>query len=129
MNSHVEILPATTRLQDIPRDVEKAFLAADASGDVMGAITARSLAGLGDRQGLLADIVQHNYVIVSPSDSLWAVVAAMRSTDLHYALVVLPDLALKDNPPGAIKASAVKGLISRNNIIDTLAVDVDLFGV
>ena len=67
------------------------------------------------------DIAQRNYVVVLPDDSVWKVVAAMRSTDSEFALVASHD--------GDLVASSVQGIITRKNIMDVLADDMELFGV
>ena len=88
-----------------------------------GAVTEESLTALGHANptGVIGDVVQHNYVVVSPDDSVWKVVAAMRSTDSAFALVASHD--------GDLSASSVQGIITRKGIMDVLADDMELFGV
>jgi CBS domain-containing protein len=70
---------------------------------------------------VIGDVAQRNYVVVSPNDSVWKVVAAMRSNDSAFALVAAHD--------GDLSASHVQGIITRKNIMDVLADDMELFGV
>jgi len=123
MNSHPEILPATTRLQDLPADRNEVFVVTDGSGAVAAAVTGESLAAFGRAKptAVIGDVVQRNYVVVSPGDSVWQVVAAMRSTDAAFALVA--------SQQEDLSASSVQGIITRKHIMDTLAGDIELFGV
>lgn len=123
MNSHLEILPAATRLQDLPSNRNEIFLVTNGSGAVAGAVTGESLASLGHAKptAAIGDVVQRNYVVVSPDDSVWEVVAAMRSTDSAFALVASHDVNLS--------AARVQGIITRKDIMGTLADDMELFGV
>ena len=64
---------------------------------------------------------QRNYVVVSPDDSVWKVVASMRSTGSAFALVAAHD--------GDLSAMSVQGIITRKSIVEVLADDMELFGV
>jgi CIC family chloride channel protein len=122
MNSHPQILPATTRLRDLPSNGSEAFVVIDASGAVTAAVTGESLAALGHAKpiAVIGDVLQRNFVVVSPGDSVWKVVAAMRSTDSAFALVAADD--------GDLSASRVQGIITRKDIMDAFAGDMELFG-
>ena len=123
MISHPEILRPTTRLQDLRSDRNEAFVVTDASGRVAAAVTGDSLAALSQAKptAIIGDVVQGNCVVVSPSDSVWDVVAAMRSTGSAFALVA--------SHKSDFSASSIQGIITRKVILDTLAVDMELFGV
>jgi chloride channel protein, CIC family len=123
MNSHLEILPAGTLLQDVGSKRNDVFIVTDASGGVVGAVTAESLKILGNAKPTtaIAEIVERSYVIVSPGDSVWQVVAAMRAADSALALVAPSERALS--------ATRVQGVITRKILMDVLANDMELFGV
>ncbi len=123
MNSQVEILPAAGHLHDLASTNNDAYIVTDESGAVTGAITGESLADLHRARSTarIGDFVHRNYVIVSPSDSLASVVFIMGTTNSAFALVAPHD--------GSLLATEVQGVISRKNIMDTLARDIDLFGV
>jgi CIC family chloride channel protein len=122
MNVHLEILPAATRLQDLPSERDGAFVVTDESGAVVGAVTRESLPGLdhATTTAAIGDVMRPDYVVVSPGDSLWNVVAAMSSTNSSIVLVALHD--------GPLSAVEVQGVITRKDIMDTLAGDMELFG-
>jgi CBS domain-containing protein len=65
-------------------------------------------------------VLQRNYVVVSPGDSLGDVLAAMSSTGSAFALVASHD--------GNLSATEVRGMITRKDIMDTVAGDMELFG-
>jgi predicted transcriptional regulator len=123
MNSHVEVLAAATRLRDLTAVGNAAYVVTDESGSAAGAFTGESLAALEDAKSnaTIEDVFRHNYVVVSPGDSLWDVVAAMSSTNCTFALVA--------SHKGDLPATEVKGMISRKDIMDILARDMELFGV
>ena len=93
MNSHVGIVPASTPLHELPKKTNEAFVVAEENGAVEGAVTGERLADMGDANPTTTtgDIAQRNYVVVLPEDSVWKVVAAMRSTDSEFALVASHD--------------------------------------
>jgi len=123
MNSHVGIVPAATPLHELPKKTNEAFVVAEENGAVEGAVTGERLADMSDANPTTTtgDIAQRNYVVVLPEDSVWKVVAAMRSTDSEFALVASHD--------GNLSASSVQGIITRRNIMIVLANDMELFGV
>jgi chloride channel protein, CIC family len=123
MDSQLKILPATTRLQDLPSGKSQVFVVTDRSGAVKGAVAGESLTALGHVRptAVIGDVVQDDYVVVSPADSVWNIVAAMRSTGSTFALVASPD--------GVLSAARVQGIITRKIIMDVLADDMELFGV
>ena len=123
MHSPAKVLPAATRLRDLAATGNEVFVATDESGAVTGAFTGESLAALEDARSnaTIEDVFRHNYVVVSPGDSLWAVVAAMSSANSAFALVA--------SHKGDLSATEVKGMISRKDIMDTLARNMELFGV
>ena len=123
MNSPVKVLPATTRLRDLASTANGACVVTDESGTVGGAFTGESLAALEDAKSsaTIEDVFRHNYVVVLPSDSLWNVIAAMSSTNSAFALVA--------SHKGDLSATEVKGMISRKDVMDTLARNMELFGV
>jgi len=123
MNAQLAILPAATRLQDFLPDKNEACIVADESGVVEGAITAESLVAVGSIKpnAVIGDVAERNYVVVSPDDSVWKVVVAMRSAGAAVALVALNG--------GDLRAGSVKGIITRKRILDILADDMELFGV
>jgi CBS domain-containing protein len=90
---------------------------------VVGIVTAESLTahGSADSTAVILDAAQRDFVVVSPHDSVWKVVAAMRSTDSAFALVASRD--------GDLSAGRVQGIITRKDVMDILADDMELFGV
>ena len=66
-------------------------------------------------------LAEPNYVFVSPITSVWEVVAAMRSTGSAFALVTSSQKELS--------SAGVQGIISRQDIFNVLAEDMELFGV
>jgi chloride channel protein, CIC family len=123
MNSQLGILPAAARIQDLPSNGNEAFVVIDSSGAVRGAITRENLTALGraNPTAIIGDIVQRNYVAVSADSSVWDVVAAMRSTDSAFALVA--------SHKGDLSAGSVQGIITRKDIMEALASDMEVFGV
>jgi chloride channel protein, CIC family len=123
MNSRLEVFPAATCLQDLSRDGNKACIVADGSDAVVGIVTGESLTahGNGDSTAVIGDAAQSDFVVVSPQDSVWKVVAAMRSANSSFALVA--------SRGGNVSASSVQGIITRKDIMDILADDMELFGV
>jgi CBS domain-containing protein len=123
MNSQVGIVPAATRLHDLPSNKYEAFVVAEKNGAVEGAVTGERLTDMGDANptAVIGDVARRDYVVVSPDDSVWKVVAAMRSTGSAFALVASHD--------GDLSASSVQGIITRKNIMIVLADDMELFGV
>jgi CIC family chloride channel protein len=123
MNSHLQILPAATRLQDLPSNSNDAFVVTDESGAVTGAITRESLTAFcrANPTAVIGDVVQPNYVVVSPGNSVWEVVAAMRTAESAFALVA--------SHQGDLSANTVQGIITRKDVMDVLADDMDLFGL
>jgi CIC family chloride channel protein len=123
MNSEIVIVAAATRLRDLPSDKNEVFLVADKNGAVDGAFVGERLTGIRDANpnAAVGDVAQRNYMVVLPEDSVWNVVAAMRSTNSAFALVASYD--------GDRSASAVQGFITRKSIMDVLADDMELFGV
>jgi CBS domain-containing protein len=86
-------------------------------------ITGEKVTEIGDANPTAAIelVAQRNYVVVSPDDSVWKVVASMRSNDSAFALVAAHD--------GDLSAKSVQGIITRKSIMDVLADDMELFGV
>jgi CIC family chloride channel protein len=123
MNSEIVIVAAATRLRDLSNEKNEVFLVADKNGEVQGAFVGERLTGIGDANpnATVGDVAQRNYMVVVPEDSVWNVVAAMRSTNSAFALVASHD--------GDRSASAVRGFITRKSIMDVLADDMELFGV
>jgi predicted transcriptional regulator len=125
MNRHFEVLPASRGLHDLSisqANGRGAFLVTGDSGGVCGVITAESAARLDHANALVAarEFAQSNYAAVAPSDSLWDVVAAMRDRGTDVALVVSKN--------GRVSAADVQGLITREQIIDALGSNMELFG-
>jgi CBS domain-containing protein len=77
--------------------------------------------GDADPTVVIGVVAQRNYVVVSPDDSVWKVVASMRSNASAFALVASHD--------GDLSASSVQGVITRKSLMDVLADDMELFGV
>jgi CIC family chloride channel protein len=123
MTSQVRIVRAATTLHELPKKMSEAFVVVEENGAVGGVVTLERLADLDDANPTAATggIAQRNYVVVRPDDSVWKVVAAMRSTDSEVALVASRD--------GDLSASSVQGIITRKNIMGVLADDMELFGV
>jgi CIC family chloride channel protein len=123
MNSQVGIVPAATRLHELPKKTNESFVVVEEDGTVGGAVTSERLADMGGANPTAAvgDIAQRNYIVALPVDSVWKVVAAMRSTSSEFALVASQD--------GDLSANSVQGIITRKNIMDVLADDMELFGV
>ncbi len=123
MNSLIGILPAATRLNDLPPSTIEVFIVTNESGGVEGMVTRKGLNALEltNPTAAVGEIVSRNYVLVSPADSVWRVVAQMRSTDSAFALVATHD--------GDLSAGGMQGIITRKDIINVLADDMDVFGV
>jgi CIC family chloride channel protein len=123
MNSQLRIVRTATRLHDLPNETNEAFVVAEDDGAVGGVITGERLTEIGDANptAVIGVLAQRNYVVVSPDDSVWKVVASMRSTDSAFALVASHD--------GDLSATSVQGIITRKGIMDVLADDMELFGV
>ena len=123
MNANLGILPSITRLKDLPSGSRQAFLITDPSGAIEGAVTRERLdaAAHANPDALGSDLAEPNYVFVSPVNSVWEVVAAMRSTGSAFALVTSTQKELS--------CAGVQGIISRRDILNVLADDMELFGV
>lgn len=123
MNSQLQIVQTATRLHDLPNEANKAFVVAEDNGSVGGVITGERVTEIGNANptAVIGVVAQRNYVVVSPDDSVWKVVASMRSADAAFALVALHD--------GDMSAMSVQGIITRKTIMDVLADDMELFGV
>ena len=89
MNTKIEIFPAATRLQDLRSTGIRLSSSLTGRAQWRGVVTGESLNALvhANPTDAVGDVVQRNYVVVSPGDSVWQVVAAMRSTDSAFALV------------------------------------------
>ena len=86
MNSKLQILPASTRLQDLPSTKNDAFVVTNGAGAVQGVVPGDDPAILSHASPttMIGDVAQSNYVVVMPGDSVWDVVAAMRSSGLWH---------------------------------------------
>ena len=69
-----------------------AFVVIDGAGAVEGVVPGENLAALGHASptAVIGDVVQSNYVVVTPDNSVWDVVAAMHSTDSAIAWSLRP---------------------------------------
>jgi CIC family chloride channel protein len=123
MNSHVEILQAATRFRDLTSTGKETYIVTEESGAVAGAITGESLAALDHAQStaMVGDVVQRDFVVVAPVDTFSEVVGRMRLGNASFALVASHD--------GSLLAADVQGVITRKDVIDTLARDMELFGI
>ena len=123
MNSQLRTIQAATRLQDLPPNKNESFVVATESGPVWGVVAGKSLMSLVDARpnAVIGDVARRDYVVVSPHDSVWKVVAAMRATDSAFALVASRD--------GDLSPGDVQGIITRKDVMDVLADDMELFGV
>jgi CIC family chloride channel protein len=123
MDSKLRIVRTATRLIDLPNEKHEAFIVAEDNGVVGGVITGERVTAIVDANPTAAVgvIAERHYVVVSPDDSVWKVVASMRSTGSALALVAPHD--------GDLSAVSVQGIITRKSIMDVLADDMDLFGV
>jgi CIC family chloride channel protein len=123
MNSKLKIIPAATPLQGLPSNRNDAFVVINGAGAVVGVVPGENLAALSHASptAVIGDVVQSNYVVVTPDNSVWDVVAAMRSTDSAIALVA--------EQKGNLSAGSVQGIITRKAIMDALAGDMEVFGV
>jgi CIC family chloride channel protein len=123
MNPHVEILSPEKPLKDLELNATEVVLVTDMAGRVTGAITGASLSPLVhmNPNGTIGDVVERNFVFVSPTDSVWTFVAAMRSTDSAFALV--------SSQEADVSANGVQGVITRKVILDVLANDMEVFGI
>ncbi len=90
-----------------------------------GVVTGENLAALDHAKSNAHDrrcLCRRNYVVVSPGDSLWDVVAAMRSTEFRHS-------RSSRRTREICRPLRCKGMISRKDIMDTLARNMELFGV
>jgi len=123
MNSQLRVVRAATRLHDLPNETNEALVIAEENGAVGGVVTGERVTEIGGTNptAVIGVVAQRNYVVVSPDDSVWRVVASMRSTGSAFALVASHD--------GDLSAKSVQGIITRKSIMDVLADDMELFGV
>ena len=123
MNSQLRIVQTATRLHDLAKETEEAFVVAEENGALGGVITGERVTEMSaaNPTAVIGVVAQRNYVVVSPDDSVWKVVASMRSTGYAFALVAPHD--------GDLSATSVQGIITRKSIMDVLADDMELFGV
>lgn len=124
MNSHIELLPAAKSLQAFSPsspDANAALLLTSASGELIGVIPPEQLGPTNSAETAAAveAIAQSNYVVVGPGDSLWDVIAAMRDSGADVAVVA----STREQPA----AAEVQGVITRKQVIDTLAGDMEMF--
>lgn len=122
MQLRPEEAPAALALRELSRragDGNAPLLVVDGSGGIAG-ITTRDLASRMARiqpAAAVGEIAQTNYVLVRPQDSLWDVVAAMRSNHANFALVA----------PEAQASSGVQGVITRQDLLEALSADMEIF--
>jgi CIC family chloride channel protein len=123
MNSQLSIVRTATRLHDLPKRSGEAFVVAEDDGALGGVLTGERMTEIreADSTVVIGVVAQRNYVVVAPGDSVWKVVASMRSNASAFALVASHD--------GDLLASSVQGVITRKTIMDVLADDMELFGV
>jgi CIC family chloride channel protein len=123
MNSQLRTIQASTRLQDLRPNKNESLVVATESGAVGGVVAGKNLMSLVDARpnAVIGDVARRDYVVVSPHDSVWKVVAAMRTTDSAFALVASRD--------GDLSPGDVQGIITRKDVMDVLADDMELFGV
>jgi len=75
--------------------------------------------------GNSANAARKDYVLVAEDASLWEVIAKMRAAGDASAALVAPSLVVSSD--GKQGAARVLGMISRKNLLDTLADDMELF--
>ena len=123
MNTQLRIVPRATPLHDLPKGTNEGFLVAEDDGALGGVLTGERVTEIGDADStvVIGFVAQPNYVVVSPDDSVWKIVASMRSTASAFALVASQD--------GVLLATSVQGVITRKSLMDVLADDMELFGV
>jgi CIC family chloride channel protein len=123
MNPHPAVVPASAGSQQILTTNGNApVLVTSDSGAVTGVVPADVIARLAKAHIAppIAEIAQTDYVIVPPRDTIWNVVERMRSKDVNVALVASKD--------GNLAPEDVQGVITRKDILDNLAVGIELFG-
>jgi CIC family chloride channel protein len=114
MHPHFRLVSSSESVRECPLPIPEdstLVLVATAAGGVAGVMTSD-----GGRDGN----VQTDYVVVTPDDSLWDVVTAMRSSNAGVALVAPRN--------GQLSANEVRGMITRKDILETVAGDMELFG-
>jgi CIC family chloride channel protein len=123
MNSQFRIVGTATRLHDLPKEMNEAFIISEQNGDLVGVVTGEEVAKSGDANPTteIGVFAHRNYVVVSPDDSVWKVVASMRSNASAFALVA--------SHGGDISTLSMRGIITRTSIMDVLADDMELFGL
>ncbi len=125
MNPHPAVVAATAALREVlepSKNGNAAVLVTSDSGTVTGVVPSEIVSRLAQAHlaPSIGEIAQSNYVIVLPRDSLWDVVALMRSSNANVALVASRN--------GNLTPGDVQGVITRKDILHTLATGMELFG-
>ena len=106
----------TLRGESVPETMRADVQLSGGAARIMHPVSPEALAAFVAASG---DGSREDYVTVPADASLWDVVAKMRANDASVALVTSKD--------GQFAAADVQGVITRKDILDTLADDMELF--
>lgn len=126
METNVTAVPARTPLSEFMQSLSAgsspyAFLVTNEAGLVAGVVTRDRLRALEQLRPtvVLGDIAYQDFILVQEETVFFEIIKQMRSVEASLALVTAAS-----NPP---PASEVKGVITREEIIDFLAAGRELF--
>jgi len=107
----------TLRGESVPETMRADVQLSRRAAGIMHPVSPEELAGFMTAN---KDSAPKEYVTVPEAMSVWDVVARMRANDAAVALVTSAD--------GQFAEADVKGVITRKDILDTMAADMELFG-
>lgn len=123
MNRQFRVIPMTAPLpafRDVPSARAPVFIVADDSGKIVGVITEGLVSPKALTKGVTSgDGACKDYVTVTNDASLRDVMAKIKASNASAALVTSKD--------GKFAASDVRGVITRSDIVDVLADEMELF--
>ncbi len=126
MQTDLKAIPAGTPLPEFIQSIQSgslpyAFLVTDEPGIVKGVVTRERLTGLKQLRPMvmLGDVAHQDFVLVTEDTVFFEIIRDMRSVEASVALVT----AAESSP----QASEIKGVITREEIVDFLALGRELF--
>lgn len=123
MNRQFRVIPKTAPLpafRDVPSARAPVFIVTDDSGKIVGVITDGLMSSDALTKGVTSgDVACKNYVTVTKDTSLQDVMAKMKGSNASAVLVTSKD--------GQFAASDVLGVITRSDIVEMFAADMELF--
>ncbi len=131
METHLAAVPATTPVRELVQSFEPgvspyAFLVTDDEGKVAGVITRERLSALQQWRSsvVLADVAYEIHVLVREETVFFEIIRLMRAASAGVALVTHSNA---DPPETLPLPDQIKGVITREEIIDFLAAGRELF--